>query len=115
MAPVGRKLRVLIIDDDPDFRYLMRKLLELRDFAVVGEAGEGATALLMAGRLQPDAVTLDFRMPGAYGDSVAPELRIASPQVRIIVVSAVLKDRPTWADGFATKDDMNEVVELLAS
>ena len=105
----------MLIDDDPDFRYLLRRLLELRDFTVVGEAGEGATALHMALRLQPDAVTLDFRMPGADGDSVAPELRIASPKARIIAVSAILDERPSWADDFAAKSDMDEVADLLAS
>lgn len=55
--------RILIVDDQPDIRKLVRMTLELGDF-VVHEAGDGAEALQQAGALRPDLILLDVMMPG---------------------------------------------------
>jgi PleD family two-component response regulator len=53
---------VLVVDDEPTFRDAARRLLERRGYAVVAEAGCGATALDAVERFAPQAVPLDVRL-----------------------------------------------------
>lgn len=58
-------MRVLLADDDPDLRYLVRRELEAtEDFEVVAEVGDGPAAVERAAELQPDVALVDLRMPG---------------------------------------------------
>ena len=58
-------LRLLVVDDHPVVRMgLVAMLSEHADFEVVGEAADGAEAVLLAARLHPDVVLMDLRMPG---------------------------------------------------
>jgi DNA-binding NarL/FixJ family response regulator len=57
-------IRVLLADDEELVRYGLRTVLEAAGgFLVVGEAGDGAEAVALARRLQPDVVLMDIRMP----------------------------------------------------
>jgi CheY-like chemotaxis protein len=66
--------RVLIVDDHPTFRKFARRLLEDAGFDVVGEAEDGAQALLAAERFRPAAVLLDVLLPDRSGFEVAAVL-----------------------------------------
>ena len=103
--------RVLVVDDDPRFRALAREVLELRGCRVVGEAGTGAAARSAAGRLAPDAVLLDVRLPDESGFEVCAALTEARPAPAVLLVSAT--DYGTCevvalcgARGFALKSDL---------
>src|SRR3954465_8118942 len=65
---------VLIVDDHPSFRASARRMLEAHGYEVVGEAGDGGAALLAAGRLRPEIVLLDVRLPDINGFEVARSL-----------------------------------------
>lgn len=68
-------IRALIVDDEPlARRALMRMLQEHRDVMIVGESGDGETALSQIQQTQPNLVFLDIRMPGKDGLQVAGEL-----------------------------------------
>lgn len=68
-------MKVLIVDDEPLARERMRALLdEFFDTQVVGEVGDGASALHAAMTLQPDLVLLDIAMPGIDGLETARHL-----------------------------------------
>src|SRR5436305_11671983 len=83
------KVRVLLVDDLPDIRLVMRLLLEADGRAeVVGEASDGAEAVRLAGELRPDAVVLDLRMPGMDGVSALPRIRDAAPASVVVALSA---------------------------
>ncbi|UFU08243.1 response regulator transcription factor [Ruania halotolerans] len=61
-------ITVLLVDDEPLIRQGIRMILEAEpDLEVVGEAGDGAEAIEIVGRTQPDVVVMDVRMPGIDG------------------------------------------------
>ncbi|MGZ4144230.1 MAG: ATP-binding response regulator [Actinomycetota bacterium] len=81
-------LRVVIADDTPDIRLLLRSALRMYpDFEVVGEAGDGESALSLVLQERPDAVLLDLAMPLMDGLQVIPEIRAGSPDTKILVLS----------------------------
>ncbi len=69
-------MKVLIVDDEPVARMVLRELLEeIPGIALAGEAGTGAEAVELVTRLNPDVLLLDVHMPGLDGVSVARSLR----------------------------------------
>jgi two-component system nitrate/nitrite response regulator NarL len=84
----AESIRVLVVDDHAVVREGIRHILEGEPgFAVVGEASNAADALRLAGETQPDVVVLDVSMPGESGLRVAPRLREAAPESRILIMS----------------------------
>ena len=65
---------VLIVDDHPSFRASAREVLESGEFEVVGEAGDGASALAAVRTLRPDVILLDVQLPDMEGFDVCAEL-----------------------------------------
>lgn len=103
--------RVLVVDDDPDYRLLVRLALATDDrFEVVAEAGDGGSAVAEAAREQPDLVLLDCRLPGADAFDILPSLRAAAPDARIVLVSGAdpsdlrVASRSAGAIGYLTKE-----------
>jgi DNA-binding NarL/FixJ family response regulator len=83
-------LRVLIADDSATARRFLRGVLEqTRQFDVAGEAGDGAAAVNLARKLQPDLVLLDLAMPMVHGTSALSGIRMAAPAATVIVVSGM--------------------------
>jgi two-component system nitrate/nitrite response regulator NarL len=80
------KKRVLLVDDNPVVRSLVRQLFELEpDFEISGEAENGRDAVEKAGTLKPDLIILDLVMPVMTGLDAAPLLRKLLPDTRIIL------------------------------
>lgn len=65
---------VLIVDDHPSFRASARRMLEADGYEVVGEAEDGAAAVVAVQRLHPELVLLDVRLPDIDGFEVAKSL-----------------------------------------
>jgi DNA-binding NarL/FixJ family response regulator len=88
-AIAQRPLRVVIVDDTPDMRLLLRTALAGRpDLQLVGEAGDGAVAIELAAGLRPDLLILDIEMPVLDGLSALPQLQAVAPDTRIVILSA---------------------------
>ncbi|MFJ9077433.1 response regulator [Streptomyces sp. NPDC102278] len=113
-------IRVLIADDQP----LVRRGLALilapdPDVEVVGEAGDGAEAVDLAGRLRPDVVVMDIRMPVLDGVRATAELTRVCPESRVLALSTFDMDEyvvaalRAGAHGFLPKDVSPE--ELMAA
>lgn len=85
-------ITALIVDDEPSIRDLTRLLLETdgEGLRVVGEAGDGASAVDAVRRLQPHVVILDMLMPGMDGFETATAILEVSPDQRIILFSAAI-------------------------
>ncbi len=78
-------MRILLVDDDPGFRELLRTTLEV--VAVdVAEAGDVPTARQLLPELRPDIAVLDIRLPGSDGLSFCRELKSAPETRRIAIV-----------------------------
>lgn len=87
-----RWLRVLVADDEPDVRLLLRLGLRHHDIEVVGEAANGHEVLAVCQQQSVDAIVLDLLMPGMNGFEVIPELQRDHPEVGIVAYTAVAGD-----------------------
>ncbi len=86
-------LRTVLADDIEEMRDLLRMLLT-RDgrFTMVGEAANGAEAIEVVEREQPDLVVLDVKMPMVDGIEALPRLRELSPNTRVVMLSVFAAD-----------------------
>lgn len=102
-----RSLRILVVDDEPQARRVLRAALVAQGFEIT-DAASGEEALKKLGEEPPDVVLLDLKMPGMGGIETCREIR-ASFNVPVIVVSArkSREDRTAafeaGADQFVTK------------
>lgn len=86
--------RVLIVDDSANVRSLLRtRISRAGDYEVVDEAKDGAEAIVMASRHQPDLIILDVMMPVLSGLDALPAIMLGSPRSKIVIYSASTRDR----------------------
>jgi CheY-like chemotaxis protein len=86
VARTAASKRILIVDDLPQMRKLMRAYLEEEtEFRVCGEAIDGFDAINKAQELKPDLIILDASMPRMSGIEAAPKLKKLLPEARIIL------------------------------
>lgn len=94
MGKTKNAIRVLVADDHPIFRDGLRKLLESEpDVTIVGEASSGSECIQLLGKLKPDILLLDLRMPDKDGLAVLEEVNFDALQTKVIVVTATEDDR----------------------
>ncbi len=116
------RIRVLIADDLPEIRTLVRTNLEFDGrFDVIGEAANGLEAVELVKDLSPDVVILDLAMPEMDGLAAISKIRQIAPGTKILVLSAFADDynsgivRDLGANGFIAKDrPMEEVMDVAA-
>jgi len=83
-----KKIRVLIVDDIPETRENLRKLLQFEgDIEVVEAATGGAESIEMAKELAPDIVLMDINMPDLDGIAAAEAILQASPHTQLVMMS----------------------------
>jgi DNA-binding LytR/AlgR family response regulator len=81
-------MRILLADDEPVARQVLRELLEdIPGVEIAGEAADGLEAADMVRKLRPDTVLLDLEMPGMNGFQVARGLDPAGPPALIFVTA----------------------------
>ncbi|TKK83634.1 response regulator transcription factor [Herbidospora galbida] len=108
-------IRVLLVDDQPLLRTGFRFILEAEtDVTVVGEAGDGSTAMDQSRALLPDVVLMDIRMPGMDGiEATRRIVRDAAPSAhvpRVLVLTTfdldeyIVEALRAGASGFLLKD-----------
>ena len=86
---------ILIVDDNPSIRYLLRLFVETQtSFNVCGEAGHGSEAIQRAKELQPDLVLIDLSMPVLSGMEAASVIKNVMPNTKIILFSMHMSDVP---------------------
>ena len=80
-------MRILLADDHALFRDGVASLLEVWGHEVVGQAADGAQAIDLAARLQPDLVLMDVRMPSVSGLVATEHIKAAHPDVSIVMLT----------------------------
>ena len=90
-APDPTHRRVLIAEDEALIRLDLKEMLEEEGYSVVGEAGDGETAVALAEKLRPDLVILDVKMPALDGLSAAE--RIVGARVAPVVILTAFSQR----------------------
>ncbi|MEV4622965.1 response regulator transcription factor [Asanoa sp. NPDC049573] len=105
------RIRVLVVDDHAIVRQGLRSFLDVQDdLEVVGEAADGAEAVVRAAELLPDVVLLDLRMPGTDGVAALREMTARGIRSRVLVITsftepaAVLPAVRAGAAGYVYKD-----------
>jgi DNA-binding NarL/FixJ family response regulator len=86
-------IRVFLADDHPVVRQGLRTFLDSRDgIEVIGEAGDGDTAVAAVERLRPDIVLMDLVMPGLGGVAAIRHIHERVPDTRVVVLTSFASD-----------------------
>ena len=108
---------ILIVDDDQQFRTLMRQIpASYADLNVVGEAEDGAEAVRLTYELRPDLVLLDLAMPGVNGLEATRRIKAECPESQVIIVTVHTEDayrraaEDSGADAFLLKKTLMTVL-----
>jgi len=116
-------VRVLIADDQTLFRVGLARLLEEDErVKIVGQAGDGAEAVKLAGSLKPDVVLMDLKMPNLDGIEATRQIVAAHPGVKVLLLTTfeadnhVIQALKAGASGYILKDSKPDsiVSSLLA-
>lgn len=122
-SPRSTPIRILIADDHAMVRRGMRDFLELHDdLSVIGEAADGAQAVELALRLEPDVVVMDLLMPNLDGIAATSAIKAARPSIEIIAITSFIEESrvvaaiEAGASGFLLKDaDADDLAAAIRS
>ena len=111
MTTNANPVTVLVVDDEPLVRSGLRAVLETEDdISVVGDVADGADVPSAVGRLRPDIVLMDVRMPRIDGiEATRRRLESAGPRPKVVVVTTFENDEYVYdalragASGFLLK------------
>ncbi|GGQ47546.1 response regulator [Streptomyces mutabilis] len=110
-----RPITLLLVDDHPVVRDGLRGMFATSpDFEVLGDASDGPQGVALAGRLDPDVVLMDLRMPGGSGVAAIAELARLGLRSRVLVLttydtdSDVIPAIEAGATGYLLKDAPRE-------
>lgn len=116
-----RTLSVVVVDDEPAIRTLVRMLVDRSDaFDLAGEATDGSEGIDLVRRTQPDVVLLDLLMPGTDGREALPTIIRESPRSMVVVLSAlsgVDEAEPSFASGafaYIEKSALGRLIEEIS-
>ena len=115
--PDANAIRVLLADDHAIMREGLRLLLEGEEiFVVVGEAGDGETAVRLTGELLPQVVLMDLRMPGMDGLTALETIRARWPDLAVVILTTYNEDElmirglRAGARGYLLKDTSRQAL-----
>ena len=123
MSSNSASVRVLIADDQTLFRVGLARLLEEDErVKIVGQAGDGAEAVKLAGSLKPDVVLMDLKMPNLDGIEATRQIVSAHQGVKVLLLTTfeadnhVIQALKAGASGYILKDSKPDsiVSSLLA-
>lgn len=116
-------VRVLIADDQTLFRVGLARLLEEDPrVEIVGQAGDGAEAVKLAGSVMPDVILMDLKMPNLDGIEATRQILAKHPSVKVLLLTTfeadnhVIQALKAGASGYILKDSRPDsiVSSLLA-
>jgi DNA-binding NarL/FixJ family response regulator len=111
------KIKVFLVDDHPVFRHGLREIVQADShFEVVGECGDGVTALVEIPRAKPQVVILDINLPQRSGLEVVRALRAVKPPVACLMLTMHAEESTfnaaldAGAQGYLLKEDAMEAI-----
>jgi NarL family two-component system response regulator LiaR len=81
-------LRVIVVDDDPLARRMLRDVLQEAGIVVIAEAGGGREAIELSNYYKPDVVVMDLVMPGIDGIAATRQIVSQTPDVRVVMLTS---------------------------
>ena len=119
---MAKPITVLLVDDHEFVRQGVRSFLEARpEYVVVGEAGSGTQAVILAAEFAPDVVIMDLIMPDMDGVEATRQVKGISPRTQIVVLTSFHEDEFVFpaleagATSYILKDvGMDELAEAIA-
>jgi len=81
-------LRVIVVDDDPLARRMLRDVLQAAGIVVIAEAGGGREAIELTNYYKPDVVVMDLVMPGIDGIAATRQIVAQTPDVRVVMLTS---------------------------
>ena len=89
----ANEMTVVVADDEPDVRLLLRLQLEgVPGVSVIGEAGDGVEVVEVCRAVRPDAVVMDLLMPKRMGIDAITALRAELPELGVVAYTATAGD-----------------------
>ena len=85
--------KVIIVDEDPSYRTLLKKILKSLNCDVVGEESGGQEAINICERKKPNIVLLNIRIPLENGLEVLRELKKLNPYVVVLMITTVTEEK----------------------
>lgn len=112
-----RRLRILLVDDEPDILLLLQAMLTAPTWEIVGKACNGEDALRIATAMKPDVAVVDYMMPGMHGMDVAERLKAVDADCFVVLFSAYdvedEADLSPHVDRFLAKTDVRALTGVL--
>jgi len=116
------KIKVIVVDDDPDVVSTISIQLEKRGITVIGKAYDGEEAFVLYNTHKPDLVLLDLKMPNYDGHYAIEKIKEKDPHAKIIVISAYLdkhfqshKVSAIFSKPYDIDDLVNKIKEIVNS
>jgi two-component system response regulator DevR len=92
-ATEKKRVRVLLVDDSEVVRMGLRSLLGGQPaIEIAGEAGNVAAAVETCGRLRPDVILMDIRLPDGTGFDACRQILARQPDMRVLILTSVVDD-----------------------
>jgi len=88
---MNKEIKILVVDDEADFRQLMTVWLESKSYSVI-TASNGKDAIQLVKKESPNIIFLDLRMPIMDGNETVKKIRRFNKNIPIIIISAYVGD-----------------------
>lgn len=117
-----KNIRVLVVDDNAVLRFGLTGAMTLEDgLEAVGSAANSEEAMALCRELNPDVITMDYRLPGEDGISCTQRILAEYPEAKIILFSVFEAEEDIWnavqagVKGYLSKNarDVEDVMEAI--
>lgn len=118
---MAEKIKVLLIEDDPDFRYLIRQVVQKCDaLSFVGAAGRGDEGVALAQALRPRVALIDLGLPGLMDGVEAARMIRLSTEARVLILTScedtetiIRASRQAFASGYVFKSQCQTLSDAI--
>jgi len=114
-----QKIEIFFVEDNDVIRFALKSMLRrIPDFSVIGDAANGKSALSQLAQLEPGVVLVDIGLPDIDGIELTKEIKVAMPDVRVLMLTAsddesdIFDALDAGADGYVLKAEYGKNLEV---